>query len=255
MRVFLTTLLFFLFASPALAGQSLPVDTGRVTATLVSSHNSVAPGESFHIALRTELDEHWHTYWRNPGDSGEPVTLNWAIPETVMTGDIYWPVPMPIATGPIINYGFEGAPLFPVKFTVSPDAEPGSVFMVDADFYYLVCKDVCIPEEGKASLPIAVGATEVDAVCQAEIDNAIAQSPVKGGVKGGVVKKGDAAIFTFENLPDGDFSTGYFFPFDQGVINHSVPQIVTLGSQGLRIESKADFLWDGDLPKTLSVRP
>jgi len=90
MRSLFLAALIWLMALPAFASQSVPVDTGKVTASLVSSHDSVAPGQEFYIALRTELDEHWHIYWRNPGDSGEPTHIEWELPDGVTAGEINW---------------------------------------------------------------------------------------------------------------------------------------------------------------------
>ena len=250
MRALFLTLLTWCLASPALASQSVPVDTGKVTASLVSSHDSVAPGQEFYIALRTVLDDHWHTYWRNPGDSGEPVQINWELPESVTAGEINWPLPRAIATGPIINYGFEGAPLFPVKFTVSADAEPGSVMTVRSNFYYLVCKDVCIPEQGSASLPIAIGEPAEDTRWKSEIEAALAATPKRGPVQG-AIKKSDGIIdISFTDLPEGDFSKAYFFPYDQGIIGHSDPQAITRGKEGLQLTTTPDYIWDDATPKT-----
>ena len=244
---------FWMLALPSFASQSIPVDTGKVNASLVSSHDVVPPGGRFHIALRTELDPHWHTYWRNPGDSGEPVHVEWKVSEGVTIGDIHWPLPQTLATGPIINYGFEGTPLFPVEFTVPATAEPGSVMIFDADFYYLVCKDVCIPEQGKASLPIKVGSAEIDTRWDGEIKAALAATPKAGKMTGGIKKSGDNVIIGVENIPSGaDLSAAHFFPYDQGVLGHSQAQIVTIGKQGLEISTQAEYLWDEDLPETFS---
>jgi len=252
LRIILSICLWML-ALPSFASQSIPVDTGKVNASLVSSHDVVPPGGRFHIALRTELDPHWHTYWRNPGDSGEPVHVEWKVSEGVTIGDIHWPLPQTLATGPIINYGFEGTPLFPVEFTVPAAAEPGSVMIFDADFYYLVCKDVCIPEQGKASLPIKVGSTEIDTRWDGEIKAALAATPKAGKMTGGIKKSGDNVIIGVENIPArADLSAAHFFPYDQGVLGHSQAQIVTIGKQGLEISTQAEYLWDEDLPETFS---
>ena len=252
LRIILSICLWML-ALPSFASQSIPVDTGKVNASLVSSHDVVPPGGRFHIALRTELDPHWHTYWRNPGDSGEPVHVEWKVSEGVTIGDIHWPLPQTLATGPIINYGFEGTPLFPVEFTVPATAEPGSVMIFDADFYYLVCKDVCIPEQGKASLPIKVGSAEIDTRWDGEIKAALAATPKAGKMTGGIKKSGDNVIIGVENIPArADLSAAHFFPYDQGVLGHSQAQIVTIGKQGLEISTQAEYLWDEDLPETFS---
>ncbi len=250
---FIFIICLWLLALPALASQSIPVDTGKVEASLVSSHDGVAPGGKFHIALRTKLDDHWHTYWVNPGDSGEPVQIDWKVPEGMAIGEISWPLPQTLATGPIINYGFEGTPLFPVEFTMPDTAQVGSVIMVDADFYYLVCKDVCIPEQGKASLPIKVGEAEVDARWQTEINNAIAASPKPSGLKGAIKKTGANVVIGIEG-PDEllEAEDVYFFPYNQGVLGHSAPQNVRVGTRGIEITSSADYMWDSPMAKTLT---
>ncbi len=242
---------WLIVAGAAFARQSAPLDTGKVVASLVSSHDSIAPGGTFHIALRTQLDEHWHTYWKNPGDSGEPVHIEWSLPEGISPGPIIWPLPKPVPTGPIINYGFEGAPLFTTAFTVSETAKLGDVITLTADFYYLVCYDVCIPESGQLNLPISIGPSSIDDDWNAQINEALSASPKTGAVKGGVENKDGALTLSFTNLPEGDFSKAYFFPFDQGVLGHSEPQRITLADQGLKLETKADFLWEKDVPKSL----
>lgn len=251
MRAFILSLFLWFMVSPVMAKQSESVDTGRVVASLVSSHDSVQPGQDVYIALRTVLDEGWHTYWRNPGDSGEPVQISWQLPDDVTAGAINWPLPRPIPTGPIVNYGFEGTPLFPVKFEVSPNAQIGSELIINSDFYYLVCEEICIPEQGSASLTLSVGDVVEDPQWKAEIEKALSASPKRDGVKGAIEKTGETVSLSFTNLPFGDFSQSYFFPYDQGVLGHSTPQGVTIGSEGLRLSSTPEFLWNGDMPETL----
>jgi len=246
--ILLSFLALFLLVLPSHAVESESVDTGKVVASLVSSHDSAAPGETIQLALRTVLDEGWHTYWRNPGDSGEPVQLDWILPEGWETGEIVWPVPMTLPTGPIINYGFEGAPLFPVDVTLPMSAQVGSVQTITLEFYYLVCKDVCIPEDGVASIDILIGDSVKDTRWDALIANAIATAPQTGSIKGAIEKDGENAVITLQNLPDGDFSEAYFFPFNQGVVMHSAPQIVTLGTEGFQITVGSDYAWNETLP-------
>jgi len=256
MRAFILTFLvwmfsFWLITLQATANESEPVVTGKVTASIVSSHDSVAPGQEFYIALRTEIDENWHTYWRNPGDSGEPVQISWELPEGITAGEINWPLPRPIPTGPIVNYGFEGTPLFPVKFTISPEAEIGSEMTIVSNFYYLVCEEICIPEDGSASLSITIGEPASDPRWKAVIEAALAEGPRREDVQGAIKKSANSVDISFLNLPEGDFSKAYFFPYDQGVLGHSNPQIVTRGSDGLKLSTTPEYLWDEATPKTL----
>ena len=249
MKVFFLSLcLFFSALVPSYAAQSESVDTGKVVASLVSSNDSAAPGETIELALRTILDPGWHTYWRNPGDSGEPVQLDWQLPEGWETGEITWPLPMTLPTGPIINYGFEGAPLFPVSVMVPETAEPGSVQTLTLDFYYLVCADICIPENGSASINMPIGESVKDARWDVLIQDAINTSPKQAPISAAIEQEGEEAILTLKDLPEGDFSESYFFPFDQGVVAHSEPQIVTQGEDGTEIRVASEYGWSNGLP-------
>ncbi len=250
-RLVLSFLLVVSFAATAFGRQTETLDTGKVTASLVSSLDRVAPGETVWIALRTELDEGWHTYWRNPGDSGEPVQLTWALPAGVEAGPIAWPLPYPTPTGPIVNYGFEGAPLFPVEMTVPNSAQDGDRLSFVLDFYYLVCADICIPEEGQLSLDLEVGEPIEDVIWGPQIQAAVLSSPRPGSVRGAAELANETLSLTFTNLPDGTISGAYFFPFDQGVLGHSTPQSFRLGKTGIGLMSAPEFLWANGIAETV----
>jgi len=245
---FLSLLLFFAAFFPSYAAESDSVDTGKVVASLVSSNDSAAPGETIEVALRTILDTGWHTYWRNPGDSGEPVQLDWQLPEGWEAGEITWPLPMTLPTGPIINYGFEGAPLFPVSVTVPETAELGKIQTLTLDFYYLVCADICIPENGSASIDIAIGETMKDARWDPLIQDAINRAPKPAPISAAIRQDGEETVLTLKDLPEADFSDAYFFPFEQGVVQHSAPQKAAIGEEGIEIRAASDFAWTDGLP-------
>ena len=151
-----------LLASPAPAATTAApaalkqVKTEHVTAELLAETSAVQPGQTVQIGLRLQHIPHWHTYWRNPGDSGLPTTLTWTLPEGARVGDINWPAPKRLPIGPLVNYGFENELLLPLRFTAPADAQPGSTLSLRADATWLVCQDVCIPEEGSLSLELPV---------------------------------------------------------------------------------------------------
>src|SRR5258706_4317352 len=87
-------LLGLLLASPAafpLSGNVVATD--NVKAHLVSEVSAIAPGQSFWVALELNIRDGWHTYWRNPGDSGQATTLKWQLPPGFTAGDIVWGAP------------------------------------------------------------------------------------------------------------------------------------------------------------------
>ena len=135
------------------------VSTPHVKAELLLEKPSVAPGESFDVALRMRMKDGWHTYWKNPGDSGEATEISWKLPPGFTAGDIQWPYPQNISLAPLTTYGYEGEVMLLVPFKAASDAKTGTTARVTADAYWMVCEKTCIPEEVTLALdvPIAEG--------------------------------------------------------------------------------------------------
>lgn len=155
LRRLLTT---FVFALPFAASAQLPhgavVTTEQVRAELLAhAPDGIAPGKPLWLGLAIDHAPHWHTYWKNPGDSGLPTTVEWTLPPGFAAGDIEWPTPQALPVGPLMNFGHEGRLLLPVRVTVPDDfTAPRLDVKLRAD--WLVCKDVCIPEGGDFALSI-----------------------------------------------------------------------------------------------------
>ncbi|HEY6513313.1 MAG TPA: protein-disulfide reductase DsbD domain-containing protein, partial [Burkholderiaceae bacterium] len=148
------------WASVAMLVPSLAVAQGAVLTTeharaelLAHAPAGVAPGKPVWLALALQHQPHWHSYWRNPGDSGLPTTLSWQLGGAAVAGDIAWPTPQAIQVGPLINYGYEGALLLPVPLTI-PAGFRASELRVKLQAEWLVCRDVCVPESGEFALTI-----------------------------------------------------------------------------------------------------
>ena len=156
MKRFLSVLFALLLALPAAAQSPSVVKTDNVRAELISEVSTIKPGEPFWVALRQTIKPHWHTYWKNPGDSGLPTEIAWTLPAGAKADPIVWPTPSFIDVGGIVNYGFHDDVLLLVRIT--PPADASGSFALKADANWLVCDDVCIPEEGKFALDLPVGA-------------------------------------------------------------------------------------------------
>src|SRR5262245_19741231 len=124
----------------------------QVEASLHSARADVAPGERFTILLRQNIREGWHTYWINPGASGEPTELTWTLPRGASAGEIRWPTPAAIPVATLVNFGYAGEVLYPIELTAPADAHPGQTLTFIADAYWLVCSDICIPEQARLEL-------------------------------------------------------------------------------------------------------
>ena len=160
MRSLWSLFLCLMLAAWAPASAANVVRTDHVAAELVAERSAVQPGGSLQIGLRLQHIPKWHTYWRNPGDSGLPTMIDWQLPAGASVGEIEWPAPKRLPIGPLVNYGYEGELLLPMRFTAPADARPGSDLRLRAKADWLVCHDVCIPESATLELLLPVVAAD-----------------------------------------------------------------------------------------------
>ena len=140
--IFSILLLFSFFGSAEI------VDTGHARISLIKDHSDFVPGTSINIGLKVSMDKGWHTYWRNPGDSGGPIVIDWDLPKGFSVSDIKWPLPEKIEYPPLMTYGYEDFVIYPMVLSI-PAEYSDDYFEMAADI--LICADVCIPESGKIS--------------------------------------------------------------------------------------------------------
>jgi thiol:disulfide interchange protein/DsbC/DsbD-like thiol-disulfide interchange protein len=132
------------------------VERDHIRAELVAEASAIEPGQSFWAGLRLEPDENWHTYWINPGDSGIPTTLDWQLPGGVIAGEIGWPWPEALQMGHLVNYGYKGEHLLPVRIGTPDTLNPGDTVTLVVDAAWLVCEEICIPGDVRLALDIDV---------------------------------------------------------------------------------------------------
>jgi thiol:disulfide interchange protein len=216
----------FLLLCAAAAPAALPgpvVKTDQVRAELVAhAPQGLAPGLPMWLGLAIEHQPHWHTYWKNPGDSGLPTTLQWELPAGAVAGEIAWPTPQRLPIGPLVNYGYEGRLLLPVALTLPPDFKADTL-AVKLRAEWLVCKEVCIPESGEFALTMNTRATIASHA--AAFDAAAARRPAEvAGVRStGEVAPG-ALVVRVDGLPtEWRGKALAFFPETAGVIENAAP--------------------------------
>jgi thiol:disulfide interchange protein DsbD len=117
----------------------------RVSVTLLSETASVEPGASFWVGLRQRIAPGWHTYWTNPGDSGEPPTVEWALPPGWAAGPLVFPQPERVPVGPLMSFGYTREVVLLTRLTAPPDLPMGLPVSLRAHAAWLVCELICIP--------------------------------------------------------------------------------------------------------------
>ena len=221
-----------------------PQRTERIEAELVPMSQWVAPGSTTVVAVRQKIAPDWHTYWRNPGDSGGATSLIWTLPAGVTADPILWPLPSRQRLMSLMNYGYSGAVLLPVPIHVPPTARPGEVLTLTTDVLFLVCSDqMCVPEPMTLSLalPVREGAAPLAKPWGEEIERLVETAPRPAGIEARVTRQGGQLILTATGGPlsgdqaGADISQVYFYPFDGGRIDHAAAQSGQRGPNGLTL--------------------
>jgi thiol:disulfide interchange protein DsbD len=210
-------------ALPSLAAAAgTVVQTDQVRAELLAhAPSGIAPGREIWLGLRLEHQPHWHTYWKNAGDSGLPTSFGWTLPAGAAAGDIDWPTPRQLPIGPLLNFGYDGIALLPVPVTVSSPA--GESFRVRLEADWLVCKVECIPQSGTFEFDLPVDRPIT--AHAAEFARGLAARPVSSAATQAEARiEGDALAFTVTGLPaavKGRQAT--VFPEIAGVVDNPAP--------------------------------
>ena len=152
---FLCSLAFAFSAVPsAQALESKPLVTPHVRVTLASDVDAVDPAKSFQLGLHFKLTKGWHIYWINPGAAGEPPELDLSLPRGAKASAIAWPVPIRLKEDQVMTYAYLDEVLLPVVVT---NSEQLPSFRVTAEAHWLVCANICVPEQGTFQLDLPIG--------------------------------------------------------------------------------------------------
>ena len=133
------------------------VDTGQVVAELwVHAPQGAGPASRFWLGLSLRHAPEWHTYWRNPGDSGLPTQIELVLPPAgLQLGETIWPLPHKLRAGDLTNYGYDGTVLLVVPVQVPPSADPlAKSWALNITANWLVCRLECIPQEANFQVEV-----------------------------------------------------------------------------------------------------
>ena len=214
-------------------GRAQTPPAANVQAELVSARSAIAPGERFTVALRQRIREGWHTYWRNPGDSGEPSRLTWRLGPGWRAGQIQWPAPRAMRFATLMSYVYSNEVLLPIELSAPARLAVGDTITLRAEGDWLVCSDICIPEHATLSLSLPVAAQgRDDPQWAAPIARTVADLPRRLSGQAHVSRGVPATLsVALPNAPA--IRDPYFFPYSQDAIRHAAHEEPRLGPLGV----------------------
>ena len=217
-RLILFFLIVFLSSFPHATAST------RIHASFLSEKNALVAGQTNWILLRFEIDDGWHTYWRNPGDAGLPPEIHWSVPQDVTPGELLYPIPERIRFGDLTVFGYYDAVDFLIPITVASTERPSAV--LSARVSWLVCETLCIPEGTDLTLSLPITQEEASLIHIASFTQARARLPSvpENATATFQISPGNQTVIlesTLDPFPVLNRSEIAFFPYQTNLIlNH-----------------------------------
>ncbi len=218
------TLLFFsaLFllapACKVFAVAGPEVRDGEVAAQLVSPYEAVEPGQTVPVGIRFRIDEGWHIYWENSGDTGQPPTVNWDLPGGATAASFAWPYPEIYRNAHLVDYTYSGEVTLYSEIVIPESWQPGRPFPIAAAADWLMCAEICIPGSAELTLELPVATASVaDEEEMAAFENTKTRWPGRlAGVTAELRSTDTRLQLRIDGLSDdpGDPASLYFFAVD-----------------------------------------
>ena len=158
MLTFIFVAIYF-FSPINLLAEELPKP---VKSELIADVSKIKAGETFKIGVRFKIEPNWHIYWKNPGDSGLPTSVNFVLPDSFIVRDLRWPIPVIFKRpGDIEDFGYEGSLLLFSEVKAPSDLSDYETIPIKAEVSWTSCSDICIP--GKSHLETSFVSSDSDA--------------------------------------------------------------------------------------------
>ena len=248
MNKFYWLILFFLVSiNPVFAQEAYQAHTH---VRLVSEQDAVAQGGIFWVGFDLMMDDGWHVYWQNPGDSGLTPKIKWQLPSGIRVGEINWPYPQQLSMGPLTSFGYEHEVLLLVPVTVSGGFQSSQDLNLHAHLDWLACKDMCMPGRAELNLSLPV-VSNISGVTFNSFKNSFEQTRQNlpklipsisshAVIDGNKWRLGIQTPITMQ----GDIT---FYPFRDDVIEHAVAQYTQITSNGYQVTLTKSHIYHGPM--------
>jgi DsbC/DsbD-like thiol-disulfide interchange protein len=222
-----------LLSSAQVSAASIP----HGTVNFEAEDQWITPGRQFYLSLSFRLDEGWHIYWVNPGDSGQPPRAQWHLPPGLTAGRFEWPAPKRFGGSTIVDFGYDTATTLLVPLRAAPSLKPNQQAQLGLALDVLVCREICIPGKTQLSmtLPIKSMPPEPDGRNR-DLFAAARKSLPRTAPNDWTFEAIDANdSFILAANVGRKISQAYFFPLNESQIDNSAPQSLNPTARGFRV--------------------
>ena len=221
------------------------------------------PGQTTWLAIRLDPIDHWHTYWKFGGDSGEATrAVDGSCRPARQWGRSSGRFPSgPLLGSDLVTFTYEREVFLPMALTVPEDFD-ADVLQASTRIEWQVCDEICIP--GRQTLPFRFRSAPPRS--RFPLGRAFAETcsllPTPEGQhelvakfndldgKVNVMIAGEEALFT-------DIDEAWFFPTERRIMRYAPYREVMLDGGRVQISTEQHRRYDdtrNELEGLLSVR-
>ncbi|HRD55113.1 MAG TPA: protein-disulfide reductase DsbD family protein [Parachlamydiaceae bacterium] len=221
MRKFLTTFLLSFFFAFSLSLAAEENEDLPVRATIITEHEWIQPGEPFSLALHFDIEKNWHTYWKNPGDAGMPVSIDWHLPHGFIVKEMHWQAPTHFELDTTTAFGYENEMIFLAELE-APALLDAAEIVIEATANWLACSDTtCLPGNSGLKTALAVK-KETPAPKDSAYFNKVRQNLPKNDWDLAAVSNSETIKLKVKTPKEHNksYTTSRFFPEENGSVSH-----------------------------------
>ena len=141
MIIFFISFLLFFINEQSLA--NILLDDKNSSVEVIPNNGVLSYNNQKFIGLKISLEKDWKTYWKNPGDAGVALDINFSEDSKINNYKVLFPFPNKFIDHGVITNGYEKEVIYPIKIDFNDDV---TVFESNLIVDYLICNKICIPK-------------------------------------------------------------------------------------------------------------
>ena len=225
----------------ALTTLALPARAeNNITTRLLAESRTPTAGQTIMLAIDMQPKPGWHGYWKNPGDAGVGIQLNWSLPKGARLGPMRWPVPEQLMVAGLMNHVFNGDHALLLPLTLPKGLTPGTRLPLRVEAQWLACTDkICVPERGTLRVDLVVGDGRIAPKDQALFDQWRARLAMPLGSEGRFEQAGKTLRIALPLPASVPANDPWFYAETENALRYAAPQKSVRNGDEIIIETES----------------
>jgi thiol:disulfide interchange protein DsbD len=129
------------------------------SAQVFAATDTVKPGDRLPVAVKLTVAKGWHTYAKEPGDSGMPPSFTFSGLDGIQVSEWKFPPAKTFTDSIGTSYGYEDQVVLLGEVLIPKDVEEGRTVELTVKLSWMICKDICVFQQDTQTLTFRTGST------------------------------------------------------------------------------------------------